>query len=61
MNYKKSTGEKVFSAFNLFFLCLFGLICVYPIVYILAVSFSGSLAVMEGRVWLYPVDFHLKA
>ncbi len=45
----------------MFFLCLFGLICIYPIIYILAVSFSGSLPVMEGRVWLYPVEFHLKA
>lgn len=61
MHYKKSTGEKIFSVCNVTLLSLIGLICIYPIVYILAVSFSGSLAVMEGRVWLYPVDFHLKA
>ena len=61
MYYKKSTGEKIFSIFNMFFLCLFGIVCLYPMIYILAVSFSGSLAVMEGRVWLYPIDFHLKA
>lgn len=61
MRYRKTAGETAFTIINTFILCLFGLVCVYPIIYIIAVSFSGSLAIMEGRVFLWPVDFHLKA
>lgn len=34
-------------------------ITLYPFVYIIAVSFSGSQAVYQGKVFLFPVDFTL--
>ncbi|NMA85339.1 MAG: carbohydrate ABC transporter permease [Epulopiscium sp.] len=61
MKAKRSQGEKIFDFFNIFFLSLFGLLCLYPIIYITAMSFSDSWAILEGKVWLFPVGFHLDA
>jgi len=33
----------------------------YPFIYLLAVSLSGDLAVLQNRVWLWPVDFTVAA
>lgn len=33
----------------------------YPIIYIISASFSSSVAVTAGRVWLWPVDISLEA
>ena len=43
------------------FLLLAALICIYPLVYIVAVSFSSSRAVMSNEVMLWPVDFNTDA
>ncbi|MEG0693206.1 MAG: carbohydrate ABC transporter permease [Oscillospiraceae bacterium] len=61
MKHKKSVGDRIFDFINITLLLIFAFICLYPIIYIVAVSFSGSWAIMEGRVWLFPVDFHLQA
>ena len=53
----KSLGYKVFSIFNVTFMGLLLIICLYPFIYMLALSFSGTKAVLAGRVFLYPVDF----
>ena len=36
-------------------------IVLYPIIYIVSASFSSSVAVAEGAVWLWPVNFSLEA
>ena len=61
MKIQRSMGEKIFDFFNILLLSLFGLLCLYPIIYITAMSFSDSWAILEGKVWLYPVGFHLDA
>ncbi len=58
---KKGLGNKVFDFVNYLFLSIFGFICLYPMVYILAVSLSGSMAVLNRKVFLWPVDFNLEA
>lgn len=40
---------------------MLGLICLFPLLNILAISFSGSAAVMANRVGVLPVDFTLTA
>lgn len=45
---------------NLIILIL-GLICLFPLLNILAISFSGSAAVVANRVGLWPVNFTLLA
>ncbi len=42
----------------LLFICL--LVVAYPLIYIISSSFSSTLAVTSGQVWLLPVDFSLE-
>lgn len=54
-------SRKVFRVVNaLFFIC-YALICLIPIIYILAMSLSSSSAVNSGKVILWPVEFTLKS
>ncbi|WP_312029649.1 carbohydrate ABC transporter permease [Paenibacillus sedimenti] len=48
-----------FSVLNTSFLILVSLICVLPLIHIIAVSFSSSTAAATGQVKLWPVDFTL--
>ncbi|MFC5651237.1 carbohydrate ABC transporter permease [Paenibacillus solisilvae] len=50
-------GRKVFLTINSVFLLLVALLCLVPIVNILAVSFSSSAAAATGKVGLWPMDF----
>ncbi|WP_258234775.1 carbohydrate ABC transporter permease [Paenibacillus agaridevorans] len=52
---------KVFSWFNNTFLILLAFICLFPLLHILAISFSSSAAASAGLVKLWPVDFTLKS
>lgn len=62
MNYKRhpflcaEPRDKIYLAI-VFFVCLFAfVITLYPFLYVLAVSFSGSKPVYRGEVFLWPVD-----
>ena len=37
------------------------LVVLYPIIYIISASFSNADSVVQGRVWLWPVDINLDA
>jgi len=56
-----SLGEKIFNIGNIVFLSVLGLIALYPFVFVLSSSVSDPNAIMQGRVWLYPVGFTLEA
>jgi multiple sugar transport system permease protein/putative aldouronate transport system permease protein len=61
-SYKKlAAADKAFYIICTFWLTLAGLVVLYPLVYALACSFSSTEAIMQGRVFLYPVDVSLKA
>ncbi|OCT12896.1 sugar ABC transporter permease [Paenibacillus pectinilyticus] len=51
--------------FGLFDVVLYGMLllvvlsCLYPFVYMIAVSFSGVVPVLKGQVFLWPKDFNL--
>lgn len=51
--------DAVFYAIVNTILVLFALIVLYPLIFIVAASFSDSRAVVGGRVYLWPVDFSL--
>ncbi|MEI6601878.1 MAG: carbohydrate ABC transporter permease [Clostridia bacterium] len=53
---KNSKGYKVFSFFNYSFLIILALLCLLPLVQVLATSFSSGLAIKAGKVILWPVD-----
>lgn len=54
---KDSRGEKIFYFINYVFLISVALVCLAPLVYVFAVSFSANDAVKSGRVTFWPVKF----
>jgi len=54
----RATGWRIsFNLFNYTFLCLLAVLCLLPLVHVLAVSFSANHAASAGIVKLWPVDF----
>lgn len=58
---KKTLGRKAFQIFNTVMLIFLALICLLPLLNILAISFSSSAAAGSGLVRFLPVDFSLKS
>ncbi len=52
---------RVFSAINLLFIGFLALLCIAPLIHILAVSFSGPAAATANLVKLWPKDFTMDA
>ncbi|KKI92186.1 ABC transporter permease [Bacillus sp. SA1-12] len=59
--YHKTIGYKWFSVFNHIFLITMAILCVLPLIHVLAVSFSGKEAASANIINLLPVDFTLDA
>lgn len=59
MAYRLSLGRRLFLAFNYAFLGFIALLCIAPLLNILAISLSSSSAVAAGAVKLWPVEFSL--
>ncbi|MBB6671278.1 carbohydrate ABC transporter permease [Cohnella nanjingensis] len=57
----RTFGGKVFEGVNHLFLAACALLCIFPIIHVLAVSFSGSTAAAAGQVTLWPVEFNLSS
>ncbi|GHV35349.1 protein LplC [Clostridia bacterium] len=56
---RKSIPEKVFMVFNFILLGLAALLCVAPVIHLLALSLSSNAAATSGQVGLWPKDFTL--
>jgi len=54
-------GERIFSVFNYIILSILALLCILPMIHVLAVSLSSRSAVAAGVVSLWPVDFNLES
>jgi len=52
-----STSRRLFIGFNYLFLCLLSVLCLLPLIHVLAVSFSSSGAAQAGYVKFWPVEF----
>ncbi|UOE93573.1 carbohydrate ABC transporter permease [Alkalihalobacillus sp. LMS39] len=61
MRVYKTKSYMVFTFFNYSFLILMALLCILPLVHILAVSLSGSGAAAANIVTFWPIDFTLDA
>jgi len=59
MIYKNALGRRAFDWANYVFLGGAALLCLLPLIHVLAVSFSASSAATAGFVKLWPVDFTL--
>ena len=53
----RSTGHKLFVLFNYVLLSLLSIICIFPLVNVLALSLSSNGAIEQGLVTLWPVEF----
>ena len=58
---KTTAGMRVFAVFNYLVLTLISLTCLLPMINLLAISLSSSIAVSTGQVGLFPVDFTLES
>ena len=58
---RKTKGEIVFDIFNNILMFLVIVIMLYPFLNQIAISLSDNVAVMSGRVSVYPVGFTIKA
>lgn len=54
---RQTPAQKTFSVFNYVFLTLLSLSMLLPFLHIIAGSFSSGIAIMQGRVTVWPVDF----
>jgi len=57
MKRKESPLRIAFVIFNYFFCVLVGIVCLMPVLHVLAVSFSSKDAIVSGKVSFLPVDF----
>lgn len=51
---RETTGDKIFNAANILFLLLIVFLFIYPILYMVAASFSDPMEVVKGNVTVYP-------
>lgn len=58
---KKTISYEVFSVFNKIFLTIAALLCVVPIIHIIAISLSHSVAAGSGLVTFWPIGFNIEA
>lgn len=61
MKHKSFKKLSAFSVINGCFLLLAALVCIIPLIHILAVSFSSSSAAAAGKVVFWPVEFSLNS
>lgn len=57
---RPTRAEKVFSVFNTIGMVLFCAVCLYPFVYVLALSFNDGADAMRGGIYLWPRKFTLE-
>ena len=56
---KEGLPRRVFMVVNIVLCTMMGLLCLMPVLHILAVSFSSKVAVFSGNVYFTPVQFTL--
>ena len=57
----RTLSRRIFNVLNTTFFISYCVICLVPLIYILAMSLSTSASVSAGKVALWPVDFTLKS
>ncbi len=57
---KMSNGEKVFEGFNMALMVFAAVLCLYPFIYVIALSFNEGNDAMRGGIWLFPRAFTLE-
>lgn len=55
----RSREDKIFDCFNTILLLIIALLCLYPFIYMLALSFNSGKDTLRGGITIYPRDFTL--
>jgi len=58
---RMSNPDKVFQLVVFLWLFIAGVVVAYPMIYVIACSFSSTMAIVQGKVFLWPVDFSVKS
>ena len=58
---REPLARRVFLKFNALFLILVSAVMLYPVVYVISASLSAEQALLQGRVFLWPINPHFKA
>lgn len=53
-NIRRTKGDRVFDAINVFLLCILLIVVLYPLIYVLSCSFSDPLTVVQSKIRLLP-------
>jgi putative aldouronate transport system permease protein len=61
MAMKRSPQRTAFLIFDYAFVFAIALLCVFPLVHVLSLSFSSATAAAAGRVSIFPVDFSIES
>ncbi|WP_391575043.1 carbohydrate ABC transporter permease [Cohnella sp.] len=61
MKQRISLGRNIFIGSNYIFLIFLSFLCLFPLIHVLAISFSSSSAAASGLVKLWPVDFQISS
>lgn len=61
MKIKTSLSRKIFMVFDYLLLTVMSLVCILPMINLLAMSFSSKVAVAANQVTFWPVDFNTAA
>ena len=61
MKVRTSLSRKIFVVINYIFLSIVTIISLFPLVHILAISFSSNAAAQAGWITIFPVDFTLSS
>lgn len=56
---KRTLSEKLFDTFNTCFLIVISLLVIFPVLHVIAGSFSSTTALMQGEVKLWPVGWNV--
>ncbi|AIQ42905.1 carbohydrate ABC transporter permease [Paenibacillus sp. FSL R7-0297] len=59
--YHKTKPYRIFTVFNYILMIAISVLCVIPLIHVLAVSFSGKAAANANLVGLWPIDFTVDA
>jgi putative aldouronate transport system permease protein len=59
--YRKSLSYRIFSSLNHVFLTILCLLCLFPMIHLLAVSFSSAAPANAGLVTFWPIDITFEA
>jgi putative aldouronate transport system permease protein len=54
---KKRNGSGFFGVFNYSFMVIICAVFLYPFIYTISVSFSSVASILQGKVFLYPIEF----